>query len=204
LLGVSIQDINQQLADEKGLSDLKGVYVAEVIENGSADKAGVKKGDVILSINGAEVNSSSRLQEEIGKSRPGDKLKINLRRKGSAMELEAILLSENGKATVEAATAKTTEKILGMAMENTSREERQQLGLKNGVKVKSLENGTFKDAGIPNDFIITHINNEPVYSVQGATASLKALRGAITIEGKTADGKEKVFAVKMPVDKGED
>jgi S1-C subfamily serine protease len=144
------------------------------------------------------------LQEEIGKSRPGDKLKINLRRKGSAMELEAILLSENGKATVEAATAKTTEKILGMAMENTSREERQQLGLKNGVKVKSLENGTFKDAGIPNDFIITHINNEPVYSVQGATASLKALRGAITIEGKTADGKEKVFAVKMPVDKGED
>jgi S1-C subfamily serine protease len=120
------------------------------------------------------------------------------------MELEAILLSENGKATVEAATAKTTEKILGMAMENTSREERQQLGLKNGVKVKSLENGTFKDAGIPNDFIITHINNEPVYSVQGATASLKALRGAITIEGKTADGKEKVFAVKMPVDKGED
>ena len=204
LLGVSIQDINQQLADEKGLSDLKGVYVAEVIENGSADKAGVKKGDVILSINGAEVNSSSRLQEEIGKSRPGDKLKINLRRKGSAMELEAVLLSENGKATVEAATAKTTEKILGMAMENTSREERQQLGLKNGVKVKSLENGTFKDAGIPNDFIITHINNEPVYSVQGATASLKALRGAITIEGKTADGKEKVFAVKMPVDKGED
>jgi len=198
LLGVFVQEINQQLADEKGLSDLKGVFVAEVIENGAADKAGIKKGDVILKINEVEVNSSSRLQEEIGKNKPGDKVKVSLRRKGSAMEIEATLLSENGKTSLETAVSAAPETYQGMKRANTSREERQALGLKNGVKVTDVSKGVFKDAGIDAGFVITHINNEPVYSVQGAVASLNALKGAITIEGKSADGKEKVVAVKLP------
>jgi hypothetical protein len=47
-------------------------------------------------------------------------------------------------------------------------------------------------------FLITHINNEPVYSAQGAISMLKGLRGAVAIEGKTASGTEKVLAVKLP------
>jgi serine protease Do len=198
LLGVSIQDINQKIADDKGFPDLKGVFVAEVIEDGAAQKAGVKKGDVILKINDVEVNSSSRLQEEIGKSRPGDKIKITIRRKSSTQDLFAVLLSESGKTTIESASPETTAGIMGMEFENATREERQAMGLKNAVKVKSVSKGAFKDAGIPEGFFITHINNEPVYSVQGAVATLKTLRGAITIEGKTADGKEKIIAVKIP------
>lgn len=198
LLGVSIQDINQQLADEKGFADLKGVFVAEVIEDGAAQKAGIKKGDVILKINDAEVNSSSRLQEEIGKSRPGDKVKVTLRRKSSTLDLYVVLLSESGKTAIESAAPQTTAELMGVEFENATREERQALGLKNAVKVKSVGKGIFKDAGIPEGFFITNINNEPVYSVQGAVATLKSLRGAITIEGKTADGKEKIIAVKIP------
>jgi S1-C subfamily serine protease len=199
LLGVSVQEINQQLADEKGLGDLKGVYVAEVIENGAADKAGIKKGDVILKINEVEVNSSSRLQEEIGKNKPGDKVKVSLRRKDKAMELEPTLLSETGKTSLETATSAGPESYQGLKMANTSREERQTLGVKNGVKVTDVDKGVFNDAGIGAGFVITHINNEPVYSVQGAVAMLSALKGAITIEGKSADGKDKVVAVKLPM-----
>lgn len=198
LLGVSIQDINQQLADEKGFPDLKGVFVAEVVEDGAARKAGIKKGDVILKINDVEVNSSSRLQEEIGKSRPGDKVKVTLRRKSATQDISVVLLSENGKTTLESAAPDATAGIMGVQFENATREERQALGLKNAVKVKSVGKGIFKDAGIPEGFFITHINNEPVYSVQGAVATLKTLRGAITIEGKTADGKDKIIAVKIP------
>jgi Do/DeqQ family serine protease len=198
LLGVSIQEINQQLADEKGLANLKGVYVAEVIENAAAEKAGVKKGDVILKINDVEVNSSSRLQEEVGKNRPGDKVKILVRRKGTEQTLEATLLSENGKTSVESSAKVEIEAYLGMKMANTSREERQKLAVKNGVKVSEIGKGLFRDAGIPEGFIITHINNEPVYSVQGAIAQLKSLKGAITVEGKTSAGVEKVIAVKLP------
>lgn len=198
LLGVSIQEVNQQLADEKGLTDLKGVYVAEVIEKGAADKAGIEKGDVILKVNGVEVNSSSRLQEEVGKYKPGDKVTISVRRKGSMKDLEATLLSEDGNTKLEMAKTETTQSLYGMEVETTTREERTALSVKNGVKVKSIGKGLFEDAGIPKGFVITHINNEPVYSAQGAIALLKGLKGAITVEGKTATGAEKVFAVKLP------
>lgn len=199
LLGVSIQEINQQLADEKGLSDLKGVYVAEVVDGSAAEKAGIKKGDVILKVNGAEINSSSRLQEEVGKNKPGDKVTVTVRRKGEVKEIEATLLSEDGNTKLQMADKSGAESYLGMSLANTSREERVKMNLKNGVKVKDIGSGVFKDAGVPKDFVITHINNEAVYSVQGAIAALKGLKGAITIEGKTAAGLEKVLAVKLPV-----
>ncbi|MBS3914657.1 MAG: Do family serine endopeptidase [Bacteroidetes bacterium] len=201
LLGVSIQEINQQLADEKDLPDLKGVYVAEVVEHGAAEKAGIKKGDVILKVNEADINSSSKLQEEVGRNKPGDKIKVTVRRKGEIKVLEPELLSEDGNTKLQMAEKTETDSYLGMTLANSSREERLSLKLKNGVKVSSVGNGVFKDAGIPKDFIIANINNEPVYSVQGAIATLKELKGAITIEGKLANGTDKIFAVKMPVSK---
>lgn len=198
LLGVSIQDVNQMLAEEKGLADLKGVYVADVIEKGAAEKAGIKTGDVILKINGIEVNSGSKLQEEVGKNRPGDKIDITIRRKGEIKELQAILLSEDGSTKMEMADRSGAESYLGLTLENTSSEDRSKLSMKNAVRVKDVQKGVFKDAGVEKGFMITHINNESVFSVQGAIAALKGLRGAITIEGKTASGAEKIYAVKLP------
>jgi Do/DeqQ family serine protease len=198
LLGVSIQEISQDLADAQGLKDLKGVYVAEVVENGAGEKAGIKKGDVILKVAGIEVNSSSRLQEEVGKYRPGDKVMITIRRKSAELELEATLLNAEGKTKLEVAEADVTDSYQGMKMDNVTREEKLALGVKAGVKVSAMDKGLFKEAGIPVGFVITHINNEPVYSAKGAVSLMKSLSGAITIEGYTIDKKERVFAVKLP------
>jgi S1-C subfamily serine protease len=201
LLGVSIQEINQNLMDEKNLKDLKGVYVAEVVEKGAAEKAGIEKGDVILKIDGDEVNSSSRLQEKVGKYKPGDVIKITLRRGNSEKELQATLLGENGTAKIEPVAKTSSSEFLGMKLDNTSREERTKLDIKTGVKVSSIGSGAFKNAGVPEGFVITMINNEPVYSAQGAVSVLKTMKGSIVIEGKTASGQEKIIAVKLPKDK---
>jgi Do/DeqQ family serine protease len=198
LLGVSIQEITQNLVDEKGLTDLKGVFVAEVVEKSAADKAGIEKGDVILKIDGDEVNSSSRLQEKVGKYKPGDLVKITIRRKGSVKEIQATLLGENGTAKLETAEKSSGSEYLGMKLENTTREERTKMDIKAGVKVSSLASGVFKTAGIPEGFVITMINNEPVYSAQGAVSVLKSLKGSIVVEGKTSGGQEKIIAVKLP------
>jgi serine protease Do len=198
LLGVSIQEISQELADAQGLKDLKGVYVAEVVENGAGEKAGIKKGDVILKVAGIEVNSSSRLQEEVGKYRPGDKVMITIRRKSGVIDIEATLLNAEGKTKLEVAENEVSDAYQGMKMDNVTREEKVALGVKSGVKVGAIDKGLFKEAGIPVGFVITHINNEPVYSAKGAVSLLKSLSGAITIEGYTADKKERVFAVKLP------
>ncbi|MFN6047267.1 MAG: PDZ domain-containing protein, partial [Bacteroidota bacterium] len=198
LLGVSIQEISQELADAQGLKDLKGVYVAEVVENGAGEKAGIKKGDVILKVAGIEVNSSSRLQEEVGKYRPGDKVMITIRRKSGVIDIEATLLNAEGKTKLEVAENDVSDAYQGMKMDNVTREEKVALGVKSGVKVGAIDKGLFKEAGIPVGFVITHINNEPVYSAKGVVSLLKSLSGAITIEGYTADKKERVFAVKLP------
>jgi len=197
LLGVSIQDINQDLADREGLKSLNGVYVAEVVDGGAGKKAGIRKGDVIQKVNGVAVNSSSGLQGEIGKQRPGDKVKITVLREGSEKEFEVTLQSEDGKTAPEVAKKEAVNEFSGLKMETTTREERAAMNLRNGVKVVSVD-GIFKKAGIPAGFIITHIANEPVYSGSGAVDLLKSLQGSIAIEGKTADGQEKIFAVKLP------
>jgi Do/DeqQ family serine protease len=198
LLGVSIQEINQQLADEKSLADLKGVYIADVADGGAAAKGGIKAGDVILKINGTEINSGSKLQEEVGKNKPGDEVTVSLRRKGELKEVKVTLLSEEGDTKLETAARETDQAYLGLKLESTSREERTKLGMKNAVRAVEVEKGVFKDAGMEKGFLITHINNEPVYSAQGAISMLKGLRGAVAIEGKTASGAEKVLAVKLP------
>ncbi len=198
ILGVSIQEITQELADSKDLDNLKGVYVAEVIEGGAADKAGIKKEDVILKIDGEEVNSSSRLQEKVGKYKPGDMPLITIKRNGSIKEIKATLLSQDGDTKIEEVAKSTGTEFMGMNLVNTTREERAKLGIKSGVKIDKVDNGIFKNSGIPKGFIITHINNEQVYSAQGAISMLKSLKGSIVVEGKSPSGKEEMYAVKLP------
>jgi S1-C subfamily serine protease len=108
------------------------------------------------------------------------------------------LLSTDGKSKPELAERESSSEAFGMELVNTTREERLAKSIKTGVKVKSVGKGVFKDAGIPSDFIITHINNQPVYSAAGAVSQLKSLQGAIVIEGLSQSGEEMVFGVKLP------
>ena len=87
MLGVSITDLNAQLADQAGTPDIDGVYVAEVQKDGPADKAGIQRGDVIREINLNAVHNSAGLQEQISKLRPGEKAVVTLLREGRQHEI---------------------------------------------------------------------------------------------------------------------
>ncbi|MFB1003360.1 MAG: PDZ domain-containing protein, partial [Bacteroidia bacterium] len=113
ILGVRIQDITQELADEKGLNDLAGVYIPAVVEDGSADKAGIEKGDVILKINGVTVNKSSGLQEQISKYHPGDRVEISIIREGKDKVITATLLSKEGEKEITNEVDREELKVLG-------------------------------------------------------------------------------------------
>ena len=80
-LGASITELDAKTAKEYGLNSYKGVIVSSVNPSGSADKAGLEAGDVILNVDGQEINSSSRLLEIISEKRPGDELQIDYSRK---------------------------------------------------------------------------------------------------------------------------
>ena len=95
-IGVQINDINQELAEEVGLKEVKGVFVAGVVPEGAAFEAGIEEGDVILKVGSKEVNNVPELQEAVSRYRPGDKVNVNLWRDGKRQDLSLVLKnSEN-------------------------------------------------------------------------------------------------------------
>lgn len=82
VLGVNITNLNSQLADRYTNGDTRGVLVAGVYQNGPADRAGIRATDVILSVNGRNVNSVSELQGEVSRLAPGDTAEVGVAREG--------------------------------------------------------------------------------------------------------------------------
>jgi Do/DeqQ family serine protease len=197
ILGVRIQDITQELADEKGLTDLDGVYIPAVSEGGSAEKAGIKEGDVIVKIADVRVSKSSGLQQQISKYSPGDKVAVTLIRDGKEKVVSATLLSKDGADEISAVVKRKETMVLGAEIENLSRNERLKLKIKNGVKIARLGNGAMKINGIPSDFVITHIDKSPMYTTSDVENALKGKSGAVLIEGVTSGGSKEAYAIRL-------
>jgi Do/DeqQ family serine protease len=197
ILGVRIQDITQELADEKELDNLSGVYIPAVSEGGSAEKAGIKEGDVIIKIGNATVDKSSELQEQISKYHPGDKVDVTVVRKGKEKVINATLLSKEGAKEISTEVNRQEKEVLGAEIENLSRDERLDLKIKHGVKIAKLGNGAMKEKGIPSGFVITHIDKSPVYTTKDVEAALKDKSGSILIDGVTSNGDKEAYAIRL-------
>ncbi|MDB9881571.1 Do family serine endopeptidase [Bacteroidia bacterium] len=197
ILGVRIQDITQELADEKGLQSLDGVYIPAVSQGGSADKAGIKEGDVIIKIGENVVDKSSALQEQISKYHPGDKVDVTIIRDGKEKVINATLLSKDGAKEISTSIAREEKKVLGAEIENISRDERLNLRIKNGVKIAKLGNGAMKEKGIPSGFVITRIDKSPMYTTKDVENALKDKEGAVLIEGVTSRGDKEAYAIRL-------
>lgn len=196
VLGVAIQEITQELAEKEGLKELDGVLVQDVTEGGSAQRAGIKKGDVIKNVNSIAVNSVSSLQEEIGKYRPGDKVNITVIRGGETKVISALLKGLDGKETTSIADKNEINSVKGATFGNITKEEKEKLGIKNGVKVVSVGSGPFKGKIQPG-FIITKIDKQPVFTVQNVKTILESAEGAVLIEGKNTDGTDNVIGLRL-------
>lgn len=102
-LGVSIQEVTSDLAEEFGVKELKGALVSGVVKGSPADKAGIKQGDVILRYNGKDVEDTGHLRNMVSQTAIGSKVKIRLLRKRQDMEVE-VVIAELPKKLAEAAS----------------------------------------------------------------------------------------------------
>ena len=164
LLGVSITDINTELANEKKLKTLKGAYVAEAVKDGAAAKAGIKEGDVITSINNVDVNSTSELQEQVSRYRPGDKINVGVVRDNKKMSFTAKLINAEGTTDLIKNSEITTN--IGAKLNPVSDTIKEALGIDSGLEVTSVGSGKFNDAGITQGYIVLKINNKTMSSIQ--------------------------------------
>ncbi len=190
-LGVQISDISQEIKEKNKLPNLKGVFVAKVVEDGSADKAGLKDGDVILKIGNKEVNSVASLQEEIGKRRPGDKVSITIRQKDGDEEIkELVLRNKEGETTLVSKEEIKKNVALGATFTELTAKEKKELNISYGVKIKTLAAGKLKSLGLSEGTIITKINNEPIETVEQLTTKLNGMNRGILLEIMSESGRK--------------
>lgn len=170
LLGISYQDITAEFLEaygkEYGISEIGGAYVAEVVENGAAADAGIQKGDIITEIDGNAIGAKARIGEIIATKRPGEKVKISIKRDGKVKHFEVTLRNKAGKTEPVSKQDLASLQSLGGAFEDVSRRVAQNLGIKGGVKVTQVHEGGFLDkARVRPGFVITHLNEVAVGSV---------------------------------------
>lgn len=196
LLGVTILDINAAVAKEKNIHDIHGVYIASVNEGSAANKAGLKEGDIITSINDIEVNSASELQEIVGRNRPGDKVKVNYIRNEKPYQVEVTLKNKSGNTDIVKRDENEIRSILGVELSQPSKQELEKLKLPGGAKVTNLSSGKFADAGIREGFIITKIDKTSITNAEAAQDLLKDSSGeGHLIEGYYPNGEKRYYGI---------
>ncbi|MEC5399806.1 DegQ family serine endoprotease [Uliginosibacterium sp. H1] len=163
-LGVSVQEVNQSLADSFKLDRPAGALVSGVDAKGPAAKAGLKEGDVIRSVNGQPIVGSGDLPALIGASSPGQKVTLDVWRDGKAMKLDATLAAlDEGKAAKQAA-AEPQKGRLGLALRPLQPDERQD-GQSGGLVVENVS-GAAARAGIEPGDVLLSVNGAPVRSAE--------------------------------------
>jgi len=191
-LGIHYKEIDDQFAKDNNLPSLKGVFVQDVIDGGAAAKAGIKKGDVILQMQGMPVDNKSELQEIITQHNPGDKLNVSVFRDGKQMDFTLTLLSENESLSF---TKDNQIIIHGATFQHITDNEKQRFSIQDGYKIVHLDNGLLRNSGIREGFIVTAIDKQPVHSTQDLKEAFTSKKGGVLIEGLYPNGMRAYYGI---------
>ena len=195
ILGVEITEVTAELAKRENIDKIEGVFVASVRSDGAARAAGIRENDIIISIDDSRVNSTAELMEVVSRYRPGQEVRVVVRREGQLKQFDLILRTLEG--STEIVKKDDVLELLGASFEPLSEREKQNLGLQSGLKVKSVREGKFKKVGIREGFVLTSVNKKPVDSVNDIAAILKDSEGGVIIEGVDRSGSRSYYAFGM-------
>lgn len=195
VLGISMAGLTPALAQELNLKQQSGIYVDEAIEGGAANKAGIKKGDVITKMNGIEVKTPAEFQEQLVKYNPGATVQLEINRDGKEKTIDVVLQNSYGEAAI---AGKEDFGILGAKVVPLSKEDRYRYRLNKGVKIEELKNGKFKSSGLSEGYIIVKINNTAVYDSDDLERALKSVGNeGVFITAVNPKGRVQYFAFSM-------
>jgi len=182
-LGVSIQNVDKNLAEAFGLDRPAGALVAQVVEGSPAEEAGIREGDVIVEFDGEYIETSSELPHVVGLVKPGSEVKVGLIRDGDKKTLSV----EVGALSPRADLAKQIESAsggarLGLTVEPAADQLLSELGLASGVVVRAVRADSAADGEIVEGDIITMLGSKAVRSTQDFIEAEQSLREGQSIQ----------------------
>jgi serine protease Do len=174
-LGVTVQDVNQTLAESFGMKKPGGALIANVSKDSAAAAAGLKAGDVVLEVNGEAIERSGMLSSLIGLSAPGEKVKLKVWRERAARDVEVKLGSADKQVALaedEAGGGTQAGGALGLALRPLTRNERQRSQAEGGLLVEGVS-GPAARAGVAAGDVLLAINGQPVQSADQVREVMK-------------------------------
>ena len=171
-LGVTVQELNQSLAESFGLKRPDGALVAQVANNSAAQRAGIKPGDVITAIDGQPVQRSGELSTRVGMAAPGARVKLTVWRDKSAHDIEATLGTADRDTVAAVDADDNANGRLGLAVRPLSGDERSAAGVDHGLLVQSASGAAARSGVEPGDVLLA-INGKPVRSIEQVRSALQ-------------------------------
>ncbi|GHA89367.1 DegQ family serine endoprotease [Modicisalibacter luteus] len=178
-LGVVIQPVSRDLAESFGLDGAKGALIAEVAPNTPAADAGLKAGDIILSVNGEEVDRSTTLPRLIGRVNPGSEAKLEVLRNGERVENTVTVgdWPEEARAGTSS-SARDPQSRLGVSVAPLEQEQLQRLDLDSGVRVVQVDPaGVAAKAGVRAGDIIVSLDQQNISSPEQLAEVIRKVEG---------------------------
>ncbi|WES68971.1 serine endoprotease DegQ [Superficieibacter sp. HKU1] len=174
LLGIKGMEMSSDIAKAFNLNVTRGAFVSEVLRNSGSAKAGVKSGDVIVSLNDKPLNSFAELRSRIATTEPGSKVKLGLLRDGKPLDVEVTL----DKSTSSSASAE----MIAPALQGAKLSDGQLKDGSKGITVDEVEkDSAAAQAGLHKGDVITGLNRERIHSIAEMRKALEAKPSIIAL-----------------------
>jgi len=184
LIGIRIEDVTSDLANDLGLKKVEGVHITGVTPGSGAADAGLRRDDVILRVNGVKTPSMPELQEQVGRFSPGNVLKVEFFRKGKKSIAKVTLKSRSNRTSiVQGEDARLLQKI-GIEVRPLSTKERKRLHINNGMKVTSVvQDSKIDRTNLKPNFVITQVNGLIVNTESDLVLALRKAQKEVKLKG---------------------
>ncbi|MFM7838755.1 MAG: PDZ domain-containing protein, partial [Chitinophagaceae bacterium] len=175
------ENLSEEVKSQNGIKEGEGVYVMEIMKDGAAEAAGIKKGDVITKINGTAVTSGPEMVGQIATYRPGDKVDITYKRNGKEYNVSVTLRNSTG--TIAMVKTSVLDK-LGADLQNINKDLAKELGVNGGVEIKSINSsGLLSRVRIQEGYVIIKANGKEVKNTEDLRKILESADNTVKLEG---------------------
>ncbi len=174
-LGVVIQKVTPEIAKSFGLKESEGALVSDVMEKSPAEKAGIKRGDIIVSFNGKKIKDMDMLPKLVGTTEVGKQVRVGIIRDGKSLDVK-ITIDELKEETAQTSKKPEIEKDFGLVVQNITPEISKHLNIKDkkGVIITDVLPGSpAQNIDIRSGDIIKEINRKPVRNIDDFKEAMK-------------------------------